>query len=234
MTDISISDRLERIASLITKKGSVADIGTDHGYLPIYLVKTGKAGKVIACDLRKKPLDKAKRNAEAANVSEFIDFRLSDGLDELGKGEAETLIICGMGGFAIRKILNRGLDLGKILKGTECVLSPHTDRESLSRFLYDKGFRIDEEILLHEKAAYYILWKCTYDGIRRDTSPAAHAYGALLLRKKEPELKSYLFREEELLLRILKKLETLPPEKVVKRKEDIKERLSLNASVRWF
>ena len=234
MTDLFISDRLGQIASLITKNGSVADIGTDHGYLPIYLVKTGKAQKVIACDLRNKPLEKAVKNASDANVSDRIDFRLSDGLEALEAGEAETLVICGMGGFAIQKILKKGLDLGKILKGTDCVLSPHTDRESLSLFLYENGFKIDKEILLHEKAAYYILWKCTFDGVRREGSPADHAYGSLLLERKEPELKSYLLREEELLLRVLRELEVLPPERAGKRIEEIKSRLELNRSVRWF
>ena len=234
MTDILISDRLEKIASLITKRASVADIGTDHGYLPIYLVKTGKADRVIACDLRKKPLEKAVKNAEGANVSDCIDFRLSDGLEALEAGEAETLVICGMGGFAIQKILKNGLDSGRIPVGTDCVLSPHTDRESLSRFLYEKGFKIDEEILLHEKAAYYILWKCTFDGAGREGSPADHAYGALLLESKEPELKSYLLREEELLSGVLLELKDLPPDRVGKRIEEIQDRLELNRSVRWF
>lgn len=234
MTDILISDRLEKIASLITNNASVADIGTDHGYLPIYLVKTGRAKRVIACDLRKKPLEKAIKNAAEAGVSDMIDFRLSDGLEALEPGEAKTLVICGMGGFAIQKILIKGFESGKIPAGTDFVLSPHTDRESLSRFLYENGFKLDEEILLHEKAAYYILWKCSFDGVRRVVSAADHAYGAILLERKEQELKSYLLREEALLLRVLTELEEMPPERVGKKIEEIQGRLELNRSVRWF
>ena len=234
MTEFNISDRLEKIAGLITKNKTVADIGTDHGYLPIYLVKEKKAGKVIACDLREKPLERAKQNALEFGVDSLIDFRISDGLEALDSREADTLIICGMGGHAVRKILTKGLECGKISCGTDCVLSPHTDRESLSRFLYENGFRIDDEILLHEKAAYYILWKCTFDGIKRAASTEAHAYGALLIQNRDEALKSYLQREEELLLRIIKKLKALPEGKKNKRLSEVMERLKMNKSVRWF
>lgn len=234
MIDLNVSDRIERIAGLITKPGTVADIGTDHGYLPIYLVREKSFERVIACDLRKKPLERAKENARALGLEKAIDFRLSDGLEGLLAGEAETIVICGMGGFAIQKILAKAIEAGTLMPGTDCVLSPHTDRESLSRYLYKNGFKIEKEILLHERAAYYILWKCTYDGRERDGSAADHAYGARLLNEQTEELKCYLLREEELLMRVLKKLETLPPEKAKKRMEEIEKRLELNKSVRWF
>ena len=234
MIDLNISDRLERIAGLITKNGTVADIGTDHGYLPIYLVKENKAGNVIACDLRKKPLEKAKSNAADMGVDALIDFRISDGLSAVGAGEADTYIICGMGGHAIRKILQNALDAGKLPYGTDCVLSPHTDRESLSRFLYENGFMINKEILLHEKAAYYILWKCTFDGEKRSASPEEHAYGSLLMQTKDDVLKSYLQREEELILRIIKKLKVLPEVNAKQRLTEVMQRLEMNKKVRWL
>lgn len=234
MIDFNISDRLKRIAGLITKNDTVADIGTDHGYLPIFLVKEKKAGKVIACDIREKPLGRARQNALDLGVGSLIDFRISDGLEGLNPGEADTLIICGMGGHAIRKILTNGLESGKISIGTDCVLSPHTDRESLSEFLYENGFRINDEILLHEKAAYYILWKCTFDGVKRAASPEVHAYGELLIQKQDEALKSYLQREEELLLRIIKKLKALPGDKKNKRLSEVMERLKMNKKIRWF
>ncbi len=234
MIDLVISDRLTKIAGLVSKNKTVADIGTDHGYLPIYMVKNKMAEEVIACDMRKKPLEKARQNAKEMGVLHKIDFRISDGLDALAPGEADSIIICGMGGFAIKKILDRALNEGKMPVGTDCVLSPHTDRESLSRFLFEKGFKIEEEYLLHEKAAYYILWKCTYDGIERKASASVHAYGDGLIKKRDEALKSYLIREEELLLRVLEKLEFLPPEKVSERIGEVKERLRLNYSVRWF
>ena len=234
MTDFNMSDRLKIIAGLITKNKTVADIGTDHGYLPIYLAKEGLAEKIIACDLRQKPLERGKKNAVDLMCAGKIDFRLSDGLEALGSGEADTVVICGMGGFAIQKILVKALETGKIPAETDFVLSPHTDRESLSRFLFETGFYIQEEILLHEKAAYYILWKCTFDGEKRSSDDMIHAYGGLLLRRKDEALKSYLIREEELLLRVLRKLETIPPEKAVKRISEVKGRLNLNKAARWF
>lgn len=234
MTDFNISDRLNKIAGLITKTGIVADIGTDHGYLPIYLVKNKIAGRVIACDLRSKPLERARKNAADAGVRELIDFRISDGLSAILPGEAQTLIICGMGGHAIRKILAKAVEDGKLPFGTDCVLSPHTDRESLSVYLYENGFRIEKEILLHEKAAYYILWKCTFDGIKRSATATEHAYGSMLIQKKDAALAKYLLREEELLLRIIKKLETLPKHNAQKRMSEVRARLDMNKKTRWF
>ena len=234
MTEINVSSRLKTIAGLITKNKTVADIGTDHGYLPIYMAGEGMAGKIIACDLREKPLGRGRKNAEELLIADRIDFRLADGLDALSPGEADTVIICGMGGFAIIKILSKALEEGKVFSGTDFVLSPHTDRENLSRFLFEKGFKIEEEILLHEKAAYYILWKCTFDGIKRSAPDAVHAYGSLLVQRKDAALKDYFMREEELLLRVLKKLEALPSDKVIKRICEVKERLKLNRDTRWF
>ena len=234
MIEFNVSDRLKKIAALITVGNRVADIGTDHGYLPIYLVKENISLRVIAADLREKPLERAKKNARDFNVSEKIDFRFSDGFDKINAGEVDTAVICGMGGFAIIKILERALSENKVNNGFECVLSPHTDREQLSGFLYKKGFRITDEIMLHEKKAYYILWRCVYDGFPRTCDRATTAYGELLIERKDPALKEFLIREEELLRRVEKRLTESGSGNGGERLAQVRERLKLNYSVRWF
>ena len=101
----TLSERLKVIADKITG-GRVADIGTDHAYLPIYLIKTGKASRVLACDIKEKPLQNAAKNIQKTNT-ENIELRLSDGLAGVGADEADTIVIAGMGGEVIAGILNR-------------------------------------------------------------------------------------------------------------------------------
>ena len=110
MEELNLSDRLRLIAGLIKKGSKVADIGTDHGYLPIFLVKSGITDRVIAMDVRKGPLKKAEDNTRAFCVSDQIELRLSDGLAALEKGEADTVTISGMGGRLIQSILTNGME----------------------------------------------------------------------------------------------------------------------------
>ena len=124
MEELNLSDRLRLIAGLIKKGSKVADIGTDHGYLPIFLVKSGITDRVIAMDVRKGPLKKAEDNTRAFCVSDQIELRLSDGLAALEKGEADTVTISGMGGRLIQSILTNGME--KLDKSTRLIVSPQS------------------------------------------------------------------------------------------------------------
>ena len=122
----NLSNRLKTVANLVPRAFRVCDVGTDHGYLPIYLSQTGIAKSIIAMDLREKPLQKAINNAKDENVSN-IDFRLSDGLDKLEKNEADVITITGMGGYLILNILKKALDRGLFSEGMRIIVSPHSD-----------------------------------------------------------------------------------------------------------
>ena len=113
MEGYSLSKRLSCVADWIKDTGHrcVADIGTDHGYLPVYLAKNNIADRVIAMDVRIQPLNKAESNVRLYGVQEKVELRLSDGLDELKPLEADTITICGMGGRLIQSILTRGKDM---------------------------------------------------------------------------------------------------------------------------
>ena len=108
---MQISKRLRTVASFVTEGNSIADIGTDHAYVPIFLAKEGKITKALAMDIKKGPLERAKTHIQKQGLSDMIEVRLSDGLSAFQKGEAETIIISGMGGALIQKILEEGKEV---------------------------------------------------------------------------------------------------------------------------
>ena len=109
---MDLSIRLKTIVSMIEECDSVVDVGTDHGYVPIYLVKNGVIKTAIASDINRGPVEKARKNVHLNNVSEQISCRLGSGLSTVNRGEAQIAIIAGMGGNLIRDILEADLDVG--------------------------------------------------------------------------------------------------------------------------
>lgn len=142
----------------------VADIGTDHAFLPIELIKSGKAQRVIACDVNEKPLKNAKRNIEKAGISN-IELRLSDGLQEVAETEVDTVTIAGMGGDLIADIIKRTPWLkndSKLL-----VLQPMSSADSLRSYLYSEGFNIKKESAVFDAGRVYTVITAGYDGVKR-------------------------------------------------------------------
>ena len=102
---IELSNRLRRIADMVSKGNVVCDVGCDHGFVSIYLIKQGIASFVYAMDVRKGPLDRAKEHIAAYNLEDKIETRLSDGVEKLAVGEAGAMVLAGMGGKLMQKIL---------------------------------------------------------------------------------------------------------------------------------
>ncbi len=151
---MAISERLKLIADLVTEGNVIVDIGTDHGYVPIYLLQKNKVSKAIAVDKSQGSLSKAKQNAERFHLD--IDLRLGDGLAPLAPNEAQTIIIAGMGGILMINILEAHKKVS--LSAKELILSPHRDADLVRGFLKDYGFEIvyDEKIT-DKKKSYTIL-----------------------------------------------------------------------------
>ena len=129
-----------------------ADIGCDHGKLAAYLIETGRARRVIACDISAPSLEKAGRLG--------CDTRLGDGLEPLTAGEAQGIVIAGMGGLLISRILEKGREK---LAGAALVLQPMQNAAELRRFLRENGFRIDEQRLVKEDRRIYCVMRA-YEG----------------------------------------------------------------------
>lgn len=158
---INISERLKCVACLVNKGARVADIGTDHAYLPIYLVQNGISNKVYACDVRKEPLRRAKLHIDEYGLSDKITTQLCDGLKGINKGDVDTVTICGMGGKLMKNILKAGID--KLGDNTQLVLSAQSELRDFRKYLLETGIYIKSEHMLLEDGKYYFIFDCVYN-----------------------------------------------------------------------
>lgn len=150
---LELSPRLGAIAGLVPDGcGCLADIGTDHGYVPVSLLLEGRIRRAVAADIGPLPLDHARRTAEQYGVTEQLDFRLGDGLSVLEPGEAEVIVIAGMGGDAIAEILAAApwSRAGPLL-----LLQPMSKAETLRPFLPENGYAVLGERLVQDKGVLY-------------------------------------------------------------------------------
>ncbi|RXT15500.1 tRNA (adenine(22)-N(1))-methyltransferase TrmK [Ammoniphilus sp. CFH 90114] len=150
---LTVSKRLHTIASYVQPNSKVADIGSDHAILPVYLVQTGKAQSAIAGEVNKGPWESAKRQVEAAGLADRIAVRLGDGLSVLKDGEVNTVCIAGMGGTLIRHILEEGI---KNLSSVQhLVLQPNVAEYQVREWLYRNGWQLTGESILEEDGVIY-------------------------------------------------------------------------------
>ena len=152
---IKISDRLRTVADMCRQGNVAADIGTDHGYLPIYLVQNNIFNKAVAMDLREGPLEKARKHISGYGLQDRICTRLSDGLESLKCGEADTITICGMGGRLIRDILINGMD--KLTPSVQLIVSPQSEVGEFRHFLLENGFDICAERMVKDEGKFYFI-----------------------------------------------------------------------------
>ena len=160
---VKLSVRLRTVADLAGDDiSSLADVGCDHGLLGISLLLEGRAAHVIGMDLREGPLSHARENAAASGLAgDRFETRLSDGLDRLTPGEADTIVIAGMGGVLMCDILSRGLEVARAAK--RLVLSPQSHIESVREWLYASGFKITDEAMCRECGKFYTVMKAEPD-----------------------------------------------------------------------
>lgn len=150
------------VANLIRPDRKVADIGTDHAYLPVYLVENGISPFIIASDVKKGPLDNAKKTVNQYNMEDFISLRLSDGLKNFAPNEVEDVVVAGMGGLLIKQFIEDTLWLKN--NDIHLVLQPMTHIEDLRKTLYDYGFSIDKECASSENGKLYVTISAYYTG----------------------------------------------------------------------
>lgn len=194
---MEISVRLKTIVSLVTPKNRVADIGCDHGYISIYLVKEEISPYVIAMDINKGPLERAKENSEKYGVSSYIETRLSDGATGLLEGEVETLICAGMGGRLMIRILEDSIK--KVNQMKELILQPQSELEYFRKSLKEMNMTIIKEKMVLEDGKYYPMMKVipNENHKKKDMihSVVEYKYGAYLLNGKDNVLFDFLTQE---------------------------------------
>lgn len=219
MEPVRLSVRLLTVAGFVRQGSRIADIGTDHGYIPVYLAQTGKIRSALAMDVRTGPLERARAHIEeykrragrgAAGLDGTshietcpIETRLSDGLKELGPGEADTVIIAGMGGELIMKILEEGRHVWECTD--HFILSPQSGLDKVRRYLAEQGFAIRDEAMVKDEGKYYTVMSVTRGEMRYE-SQAHYLYGRILIEKKDSTLREFLDKEAHRIERIIESL----------------------------
>ena len=197
---MKLSKRLQTIADFVKKDAVVADIGTDHAHIPIYLIKNNIISKAYACDINAGPLEKAKENINYYGVKN-IELRLSNGLEKLKTDEADTFIIAGMGGELIIDILDRGQ--GFFDKKNTFILSPHTKIEEVRNYLLRKGLKILKEDMCIDEGKFYTVMEAVYMGKTFSYTKGELLFGKYLIDNKNPVLFEYLKKEKQKYLNII-------------------------------
>ena len=242
---MQLSLRLSAIADLVTEGNRLVDVGCDHGYLPVYLIQQKKIPSAIAMDVRKGPLSRAQEHIRQYGLEEYIQTRLSDGLEGLKAGEGDTLVIAGMGGPLMERILTDGRSVRNSF--SELILQPQSDISHFRRFIQSEGWEITEAKMVEEDGKFYPMMrvvpgaclKPNVDSFTKNTSvkaasseklhadewaempenPAAYtleeAFGKYLLQERNPVLFRYLQRESRIRSQILEQLETAPKAEAV-------------------
>ncbi len=154
---MDLGKRLSKVASLIMPAETLADVGCDHGYLSIYLVEKELCQRVIAMDVNKGPLQKARENIHKYGYDEYIETRLSNGLNQLKQGEAEGYVCAGMGGPLALQILWNDRD--KVSAMRQVILQPQSELWLVRRTLKQWGFVVEKEEIEYEDGKYYFMMR---------------------------------------------------------------------------
>ncbi len=180
-----LSLRLQAVADMVTRGSRVCDVGCDHGYVPIYLVGHGISPGAVAMDNKEGPLQRAREHVSRAGLRDYIELRCSDGLSSYRVGEADTLILAGMGGRLVIRILGQDAEKRKDFK--ELILQPQSEIPSVRRFLRRLGYAITQEDMVLEDGKYYPVIKAVPEGssfyrgygCREDLCKGEHPEGGL-------------------------------------------------------
>ena len=221
---MQLSKRLQAVANLVTPGKRLADIGTDHGYVPIWLYEQGRIPSALAMDLREGPLQRAKEHIRMHGLDEKIKTRLSDGLEKLLPGEADSIVIAGMGGMLVVKILTQGQAVLDSVQ--ELILQPQSDLDAVREYLHRMGFVIVQEEMVFEEGKYYPMMKAVH-GENTDDRKIWFLYGRLLLENRHPVLESYLQKEYDSCCKLLEKLSKTATEVSSRRCEELLEKKHL-------
>lgn len=171
---LKLSKRLTAAAQLL-RGGLTVDIGTDHAYLPAFLVQSGKCERCIASDIGRGPLLNAAKTVENCGLEDRIELRLSDGLNEISPDEAEEIAICGMGGNLIEEILTAAPWVKR--EGMHLCLQPMTHFENVRAYLFSNGFEIGKETVCFDEGRFYLTVSADYTGFVPEKNPGREYFG---------------------------------------------------------
>ncbi|QZY56570.1 tRNA (adenine(22)-N(1))-methyltransferase [Crassaminicella profunda] len=186
---MKLTPRLLNIAKLVPKGSILADVGTDHGYIPVYLMKNKIVEKTIATDVNKGPLLSAQKNIKNNGLEDSIETRLGNGLEPIEPEEIDTVIIAGMGGLLIRDILMNHPKVTKSIK--RFILQPMVAQDELRRWLCNNHFKIVEEKLVSEDHRIYEILVVEH-GKDEIENEIYFEIGKKLIENKDPLLEIFI------------------------------------------
>ncbi len=211
---VMLTPRLRTIADMVDHGSKIADIGTDHGFIPIYLLTLGKISYAVASDIHIGPLDKARENTLKYGVGEKMRLCRADGMEGLRQNEVDTAVIAGMGGELMGRILNR------VPQGVETlILQPMTDVDGVRKKVHQIGFTLVQEKIVREEDKFYIILKA-----RRGACPywTEQEYIISPLLWEDEELGAYLELKLSQVNRALDQLRHSKRMEIVKQFEQMK------------
>ena len=223
---IELSKRLQAVADMVSAGNITADIGTDHAYIPIYLIENKIVPKAFAMDVNKGPLDIAAEHVNSYGFNNDITLRLSDGLFALKEGEAESVVIAGMGGALVIRILESSMNVVNSLK--ELILQPQSELMKVRGFLIDNGFYIEEENMVLDEGKYYPMMRVlppSKGKVDDKWSDTELYYGKLLLESGNEVLKEFILKEKSIKEDILNRLKSNENEKHLKRINELNDEI---------
>ena len=221
---MQLSKRLLAVAGMVTSGNCLADVGTDHGYIPIYLIEQGRIAGAIAMDIHSGPLKRADENIKHYHLEERIQTRLSDGLSALHRNEADSVVMAGMGGGLIMKIISEGREILETVR--EFTLQPQSEIDLVRKFLQREGYCIAAENMILEDGKFYPMMRVVHGAMKLNRE-IEFKYGPMLLREKNGCLKEFLAKEYFTYQQIRSKLLNNKNEKAMKRLKEIEHELKL-------
>lgn len=200
-----ISERLKTLVLMAPSCNTAADIGTDHGFVPIWLIRENKASHVIASDLRRGPLETASAHIAEAGLTDRIETRLGSGLKVLKPEEADLIILAGMGGKLISALLSACPDV--VSAASYLLLSPHRDVSDVRGTVEALSFSIDREEMVEEEGKFYPIILAVNRPPERPGTDLEQKYGPCFLREKPEPFLRFLASEAKKKQAVLNKLE---------------------------
>ena len=223
---MTLSIRLEAILSMLEKTDCLADIGCDHGFLPIEALRRGLCARAIACDLREGPLERAREHVQEAGLEERIDLRISNGLSALGQGEASTVVIAGMGGDLIAEILAKACSESDVLASVDqLILQPQSEMAKVRRALSMIGFHSVKERIVTDREKVYWIWRCV-PGEEAFEADWQWEYGLYFAKTKDPSWREYLAKQQRVKEALLEKLSDNSSEAARKRGSELEREIA--------
>lgn len=200
---MQLSKRMQAVANLITPTEALADVGTDHGYIPIYAVEEKIVNHAIAMDINHGPIQRAASHIAEHGLEAYIETRCCDGVAGLKPEEVQTVVVAGMGGGLMQKIMEDGKEVLKTV--SEIILQPQSEVEKFRYYLAEHGWFIEKEDMVFEDGKYYPMMRVVH-GTMEITNPLYGKFGIYLLEERHPVLKAFLQKSLEANAAIVQKL----------------------------